>query len=199
MTILFVVIGAVFVLGGAVMMVREIRNTSKKLKAVIHEPSTNDDDRAVVNFTDLLEKAHSNMVVYDDGDNTERSIYMQEGVVEAVKKKLDDVPEFTMYCYFNNQEARDTLFCKAFDGHYDRVDIQTRPNGEIRPDDTHYKIIDGGRMAYLSRHEHGSSKREFQVIDCTRVSDSDLKEMTDSLLGEYKQDIERKFPSQPAS
>ena len=175
-------------------MVREIRITSKRLKAIIHEPSINDDDRAVSSFTDLLEQAHSKMMIYDDGDDNDGSIYMKREVVEAVEKKLADKPNFKIRCYFNLDN--NTLFRKAFND-ADQVEIQVG-TGE-RPDDTHYKIIDDGRMAYLSRHGLGSSERKFQIIDCTRVDESELEDMTDSLLGEYKRDIERKFSSSPAS
>ena len=178
---------------GAAIMIRQVFITSQRLKAIIHEPSINDDDRAVGSFKELLAQAHSNMMIYDDGNKMKGSIYMNKEVVHAIEEKLRDMPDFTMRCYFNHDE-NDTLFRKAFNDH-DRVDIRTRSD-EDRPDDTHYKIIDGGRMAYLSRHEHGSSKRKFQVIDCRRVSESAFKDMTDSLLGEYKKDIEQKFPSQ---
>ena len=183
-------IGTVLLAVCASIMMREVHITSKRLKAIIHEPSINDDDRAVSSFTDLLEQAHSKMMIYDDGDRNDGSIYMKREVVEAVEKKLADEPNFKIRCYFNLDN--NTLFRKAFND-ADQVEIQVG-TGE-RPDDTHYKIIDDGRMAYLSRHGLGSSERKFQIIDCTRVDESELEDMTDSLLGEYKRDIERKFSS----
>ncbi len=190
-------IGAGILVVFAVLVIRQTFIGVQILKATIRDPKTNDDDIAVGRFTDLLEKACSNMMVYDDGNKMEGSVYMQREFVDAVKKKLRDVPDFTMRCYFNYDE-NDTLFREAFDGH-DRVDIRTRPNEDARPNDTHYKIIDDGRMAYLSQHGDGSSEREFQVVDCTRVSKFALKSVTDSLLGEYKKDIKQKFQSQLAS
>ena len=182
----------IFLVIVAVLVINQIRIGSQILKTVIHEPRTNDDLFAIRQFTTLLERAHSNMAVYDDGDKMEESIYMQQEVVEAIKKKLDTVPDFTLRCYFNDN-APDTLFRQTFDGH-DRVDIRMRPDGDIRPNDTHYKIIDDGLMAYLSQHGHGIRERKFQVIDCTRVNPSKLQVVTNSLLGEYKQDIKQKFP-----
>lgn len=165
------------------------------LNAIIHDPQTNDDDFAIGKFTDLLEQAQSNMTVYDDGNKMEGSLYMQQEVVDAIEQKLHDVPSFTLRCYFNCDDPS-TLFRQAFDSE-DRVDIRIG-TGE-RPDYTHYKIIDDGRMAYLSQHRHGESKRKFQVIDCTGVNRRALKRVTDSLLGKYKKDIKQKFQSQPAS
>ena len=188
------VIGAVLLVVCAGIMIREIRTTSRRLKAIIHEPGINDDDRAVSSFTDLLEQARCNMTIYDDGDDTEGSIYMNPEVVATIGKKLHAVPNFKMRCYFNLDNS--TLFRERFNNE-SQVKILTGTG--TRPDDTHYKIIDDGRMAYLSRHERGSRKREFQIIDCTRVDESELEDMTDSLLGEYKQDIEQKFPAQLAS
>ena len=162
------------------------------LKTAVCDPSTNDDGLAVESFTDLLERARSNMTVYDDGNDMKGPIYMQQEVIDAVKEKLENNKRFSLRCYFNCNEP--TLFRKEFDS-YSKVDIKTRPSGDTRPDDTHYKIIDNGRMAYLSRHEHGSKKREFQVVDCTRVNRFALEGVTDELLGEYKVDIKQKFPS----
>ena len=191
MGILLGIIGAVLLAVCTAVMIRLTVIGLQMLKATIHAPSTNDDDLAVDSFTDLLEKAGLNMTVYDDGNNMEGSIYTKQEVVDAVKKKLSNVPSFTMRCYFNYDE-KDILFRKTFDGEA-RVDIRTR--GGTRPDDTHYKIIDAGRMAYLSQHGHGSRQRKFQVVDCTSVSKFALKSVTDNILGEYKKDIEQKFPS----
>ena len=193
MVILIGIAGAALLVVCTAIMIRHIFIGSQMLKATIHPSDSNDDDRAIVRFTELLEQAHSKMTVYDDGNKMDGSIYMNEEVVDAVKKKLDNELGFTMHCYFNYDE-NDTLFRQTFDDH-DRVDIRTRPNEDARPNDTHYKIIDDGRMAYLSRHDDGSSEREFQVIDCTRISKSALKGVTDRLLGEYKTDIAQKFPS----
>ena len=184
-------IGAVILVVFAVVVIRQTFIGLQMLKATIHDPSTNDDGLAVGSFTDLLEKACSNITVYDDGNKMKGSVYMQQEVVDAVKKKLRDVPNFTMRCYFNYDE-NDTLFRQTFDSE-PRVNIRTRKG--TRPDDTHYKIIDDGRMAYLSQHRQGVSKRAFQVVDCTGVNKLALKSVTDSLLGAYKKDIKQKFSS----
>ena len=191
MVIFLGVIGVVLLAVCTAVMIKQTFIGLQRLKATIHDPSTNDDELAVGSFTDLLEEARLNMTVYDDGNDMEGSIYTKQEVVDAVKEKLSNVPSFTMRCYFNYDE-KDILFRKTFDGEA-RVDIRTRKGA--RPDDTHYKIIDDGRMAYLSQHGHGSRQRKFQVVDCTRVSKFALKSVTDNILGEYKKDIEQKFPS----
>jgi hypothetical protein len=195
MVIFLGVIGAAILLVFAVLVIRQTFIGVQILKATIQEPSTNNDDLAVGSFTDLLEKARSDMMVYDDGNEMEGSVYMQQEVIDAVKKKLRDAPNFIIRCYFNCDE-KDTLFRQAFDSEK-RVEIRTGTG--TRPDDTHYKIIDDGRLAYLSQHGHGDSERKFQVVDCTGVNPLVLKIVTDSLLGEYKKDIEKKFPSRLAS
>ncbi len=191
------IIGGVLVVAGVAVVIWFAFIMFQTLNAIIYAPQTNDDSFAIGKFTDLLGRAQSNMTVYDDGNKMEGSLYMQQEVVEAVKKKLHDVPNFTMRCYFNFNEPT-TLFRQTFDDD-DRVTIQTRPTGEARPDDTHYKIIDGGKIAYLSQHEQGESKRKFQVIDCTRVRPWAFERVTDSLLGKYKKDMELKFQPQLAS
>ena len=188
-------IGAGIFVGCAVSVIRQALFVFQMLKATRHAPSTNDDHLAVDSFTTLLGQADANMTVYDDGNQMDGSLYMDEEVVEAVKKKLHNVPAFRMFCYFNYNEP-DTLFRQAFDNH-DQVEIRTRPDGHDRPDDTHYKIIDDGRMAYLSQHSHGATDRKFQMVDCTGVKESMFEDVTDSLLGAYKRDIAQKFPSAP--
>ena len=187
------VIGAVILVVCAVSVIWRAFIVFQMLKVTIHNPNTNDDDIAVKRFMDLLDRAHENMAVYDDGNKMKRSVYMQQPFVDAVKKKLADEPNFTMRCYFNFKE--DTLFSETFHNE-PRVSIRTGEyTPETRPNDTHYKIIDDGRMAYLSRHKHDSSDRQFQIIDCTQVGKSAFKSVTNKLLGEYMTDIEEKFAS----
>ena len=199
---LYVILGTIgtsILIVGAVFMIWKALIGAQMLRVTIHDPSTNDDNFAVAKFANLLEQAKTKMVVYDDGNEMAGSAYMQRSLIEAVQQKLHDNSIFTMYCYFNYDEP-DTLFRQTFDNE-PRVDIRTGGHTpETRPSGIHYKIIDDGRMAYLSQHGHGDSERKFQLIDCTEVSEWALKSVTNSLLGEYKKDIKKKFaPSRLAS
>ena len=137
----------------------------------------NTDNVAAEHFMTLLHDAQERMVVYDDGNNMKGSIYKNDEIINAVRSKLEKQPGFELFCYFNCDD--DLPFTEAFRQH-DRAQIVTG-TGE-RPDDVHYKIIDSGRKAHLSRHELGSTERRYRVVDCTDVPKRSLEYATDVLL-----------------
>lgn len=156
------------------------------------------DDNAVAaeNFVGMLSEARESMIVYDDGDDTESSLYNDPRVINAVHDKLQAKPEFVLQCLFNRDD--DHLFKKELAGK-PRVAIRARCNGAAAHE-IHYKIIDGGAKAYLSRHPFGSSERRFKIVDCTGVSPRHRERIADVVLGRYKNHFERAFAaSHPAN
>ena len=85
-------------------------------------------------------------------------------MVDAIRRKLDENPRFTMECMFSSPD--ETLFRKEL-GNEPRVTIMPR-KGARRS--VHYKIIDGGRKAHVSRHALGQERRRFKIVDATEVS-----------------------------
>lgn len=81
----------------------------------------NTDAAAIKHFQNLLDDAEEKMAVYDDGNDMEGSLYQDEGVIEAVRRKLDEKEEsgFRMQCFFNFDDP-ELPFRKAFEGD-DRV------------------------------------------------------------------------------
>ena len=67
-----------------------------------------------------------------------------------MQRKLDQNADFKIQCFFNFDH--DLLFKQVF-GNHPQVDIRTGDN--VAANDVHYKIIDDGRKAYLSRHKLG--------------------------------------------
>lgn len=151
----------------------------------------NDDESTKAKFRELLGEARYSMVIYDDGDKVPDSIYMDEGITKLVRQKLDANPDFRMQCLFNCDEP-DLLFRNAFIDYASRVEIKTRDQTKPRLA-IHYKIIDGGVKAYLSRHRPGSSQRRFRIVDCTDVSESNRNRVSNAVLGTYKKDFHRAF------
>ena len=149
----------------------------------------NDDDSVVTNFIELLSEARTSMVVYDDGNDMEGSLYNDPRVIDAVRSKLRSHPDFQLQCLFNCDH--DVKFRKEL-AHEQRVDIRTRidagDSGRI-----HYKMIDGGVKAYLSLHALGSRKRKFKVVDCTTVSKRHRARVAEGMLGKHKADFARAF------
>ena len=151
---------------------------------VITTMDRNSDKAAVENFLALLDDAKESMVVYDDGNKMEGSIYQDDRVIDAVRRKLTENSTFRLSCYFNVND--DMPFTKALEGH-ERVRIATGTGREDRPaDDIHYKIIDGGVKAHISRHAFASKERRYRVIDCSKVPRGRRVHVTDVLLEPYK-------------
>ena len=142
----------------------------------------NSDETAAAQFIGLLDEAATSMVVHDDGNKMEGSIYENEEVVDAVRRKLSDNRHFRLSCHFNfDASLRFTSELAGCDGVRIEVGNGTRPD-----DDIHYKIIDGGLKAHVSHHELDSRERWYKVIDCSGVPRRLLAHVTDVLLGRYK-------------
>ena len=149
----------------------------------------NDDDSVVANFIDLLSEAQASMVVYDDGNDMDGSLYNDPRVIDAVRSKLQSHPDFQLQCLFNCDD--DVKFRKEL-AHEQRVDIRTRIDAGD-PGKIHYKMIDGGVKAYLSLHALGSRKRKFKIVDCTTVSRRHRARVAEGMLGKHKADFARAF------
>ena len=149
----------------------------------------NDDDSVVRNFIELLDEASTSMILYDDGNDMEGSVYNDSRVIDAVRRKLESNPDFELRCLFNCND--DVKFRKEFTNE-PQVDIRTRSDvGRERK--VHYKIIDGGMKAYLSRHELGSSQRRFKTIDCTNVSKRHRSRIAADMLRKHTEDFAMAF------
>ena len=149
----------------------------------------NDDDSVVTNFIELLSEARISMVVYDDGNDMDGSLYNDPRVIDAVRSKFREQPDFKLQCLFNCDD--DVKFREEL-AHEQRVDIRTRidsgDQGEI-----HYKMIDGGVKAYLSLHALGSRDRIYKIVDCTTVSKRHRSRVAEGLLGKHRADFARAF------
>ena len=153
----------------------------------ITEVDENDPEVPVQHAIKLIGEAHHGMEMYDDGDEVPGSLYDSDEVITALSNKLSD-PELEfkldIITALSNKLSDPELefkldiilhkgkgFIGAIGGlpnasiYIDRPDSPERPMNEV-----HYRIIDGGKKAYLSTHEPGSSDRKFQVVDCTAIS-----------------------------
>ena len=137
-------------------------DTKRSMQAAKLTTGKNDDEAAVRHFVVLVKPATNDVVIHDDGDDA-ASLYHDRKVIAAVRERLDR--GVTVRCLFNNRanlrmvdELRDH---PGFTVHY----LRQPP---LSPEDVHFKIVDRGAWAYLSRHlEDG--KREFRRYDCSKV------------------------------
>ena len=152
-------------------------------------PAINDNASALRSLLGMLNEAQESLIICDDGENSGGSLDNDSRVIEAVQEKLKDNPLFEVRCLFNCND--DLLFCKEAKGER-QVDVRIRSNSAPE-DGIHYKIIDGGTKAYVSRHALRSKKGRYKIVDCTRVPPRYRADMADSLLGMYKEDFEHAF------
>ncbi|MCY4594389.1 MAG: hypothetical protein OXC19_06255 [Bryobacterales bacterium] len=162
-----------------------------QLQCVTSTPSdVNTDQVAREKFLNLLGAASQSMIVYDDGNNMPDSIYHNQHVIHAVREKLDENPQFRMRCLFNSKDP--SPFREALSAYDGRVAIKTR-NPLLPPMVTHFKIIDGGRKAYLSRHPFASPERRYKMVDCTKVPDKHSEYVQDVILGKHIKGFDAAF------
>lgn len=152
-------------------------------------PGISDDDSAVTSFVAMLDEAQESMIVYDDGDNFEGSLYNDRRAIDAVRGKLQLNPAFKLQCLFNRDDR--LAFQQELESE-PQVDIRIRsrsaPDSEVR-----YKIIDGGAKAYLSRYDLCSKQRRFRIVDCTGVPRRHRSRIADCVLGPFKEHFEKAF------
>ena len=145
---------------------------------------TNDPKFASDTFIELLNAGRRTMLICDDGNDMEGSIYNSQVVVDAVGNRLEDNRELRLLCLFNSEE--ETLFTRRFAGH-PQVAMKRgmQPRREI-----HFKIIDGGEKGYVSSHRLGANERRYRLYNCSRTP----KRIRDAALGRHVQDMQALFP-----
>ncbi len=137
----------------------------------------------------MLDAAESQITIFDDGDKVNDSLYEDSSIVNAFVQKRQAVPGFAIACYFNN--PRQTPFRDALEGQ-PGVTICTGDGTKREGYEVHYKIIDGGKMGYLSRHEEHSLARRFQFIDCSEVTRWGFPAVSEKHFGKYFRDFDKR-------
>ena len=191
----FVAFAVIVAVGGTGYVVRLVFKTVQYQRVQTSPLRMDDEGAAGTEFLRLLAAAKEQMVIFDNGDKVEDSIYDREEVVEHVQQKLREEPAFRMYCLFNRDEP-DIRFRDTFQGGEPRVSIKIVKHREPCSEsgrNAHYKMIDGGVQAYLSWHGPGRSKRLYKTVDCSGVAKSQMEHVTNKVLGAYKSHFSREF------
>ena len=182
-------VAVVILAASTVVIVLLLHRTFQYVYVQVSPVQINDDDSVVCNFIELLDEASTSMILYDDGNDMDGSVYNDGRVIDAVRSKLRTNPDFELRCLFNCND--DVKFRKEF-ANEPQVDIRTRRDmGRERK--VHYKIIDGGTKAYLSRHELGSNQRRFKIVDCSNVSKRLRSRVGASVLRKHTEDFATAF------
>ena len=173
---------AVGFVAGLARMYRTFRATAP---VVFRSAEYNGDHVANKNSVSILWEAGEDIEIYDDGNDFPESPYNSPQFIGALRRKLEERPGFKVRCLFNRDEP--LKLKEEFAGH-ERVDIRVRES-DVRPADLHYKIVDGGRRAYLSRHGLNDRSRKCRVVDCSGVKERDLALAADILFRNVRQDL----------
>lgn len=157
---------------------------------IVEESGLNDDEIATECFIDLLDAAEEKISISDHGNIMPKSIYENETVLDLVAKKLTENTDFSIECGFTSADINQ--FRERFEKH-PRVTIERRDD-EPDLEYPHYKIIDGGKKAYLSRHNLGSDNRKVQYYDFSNVhSRRGQAKVKENYIGDYLKDVELTF------
>ena len=125
------------------------------------ERGTNDTESAKSNFLRVLKSTEKELVIYDDGDASECSLYQDQEIVDEVLRFLKERP-VKVRCLFTYDE--NLLFTQTLTEN--NVDFAVRITNKPR-DESHFKVADSGRMMYLTEHQKGACERTFRLLDCT--------------------------------
>ena len=122
----------------------------------------NDNKDSIRHFLAVLDRAERELLVHDDGDDkADDSLYDDEDAIEAVRKRLQTCPSLKIRCLLNfNASVKMASLSDEFDDRFQVRYLHQRP-----VDDLHFKIADGGKMAYLSGYPRGVPERKGQIIE----------------------------------
>ena len=87
---------AAFFTACTVIMVWVLHRALLYLDVKVTPVQFNDDDSVVSNFLELLDEAHTSMILHDDGNDMDGSVYNDCRVIDAVRRKLQDNPDFKL-------------------------------------------------------------------------------------------------------
>ena len=121
----------------------------------------NNDAQAAEMFLDLIRKTRRSIVIHDDGNDSQESVYNNDRVMAAFRDGIQK-HGIQVRCLFNDAEPIKLLdLAREFP---DNVSIWYVEGDRPTPD-IHYKVVDGGRLVHLSEHQHRVSERGFVLRD----------------------------------
>ena len=149
----------------------------------------NNDYIATDSFAGLMETAEYKISISDHGNIMSDSVYQNNEIIRVTEKKLKDNPNFIIQCGFTSPDKN--KFRDRFEDH-PCVSITDRLEPELEY--PHYKIIDDGVEAYLSRHDLGSKNRMVQYYDFSKTKiRRGQTDVINEYIGDYLEDIEATF------
>ena len=128
---------------------------------------TNDNLEAVSRFAEALEHADGELLIHDDGDKVDGSVYEDDSTIRAIRDRLNECQKLKIRCLLNfNENVKVTELSDEFGERFQVRYLHQRP-----ADDIHFKIADRGKWAYLSTHRKGDTERDGEVCDGRRANE----------------------------
>ena len=152
------------------------------------QDGVNDDKAAATMFIRVLDAAQKTLVIHDDGNQMDGTVYNDDRVVQAVRHRLRENQELSIRCLFNDRQDLDLVqrMRSEFPGRFEVWYREgPRPVGDI-----HYKIADGGAFGHISTHLHGQPERRFKLLDCSSAKRRTRKIAFGPYLARFQRAIE---------
>lgn len=131
------------------------------------ESGLNTDEQATEMFIGLLNQTRSRIDIHDDGNDFAGSMYNSPEVIGVLRERIEK-RKIKVRCLFNDpDEPLELLNLARTEKFGSHIEICYLKGGRQEPD-THYKIVDGGRLVHLSRHKHGASERGYRLRKALR-------------------------------
>ena len=133
---------------------------------LVEERDENTDEQAAEMMVELINKTRRSLVIHDDGNDSPQSVYNNDAVIDALRRRIRLRPRMAVKCLFND---RDDLKLLRLAQTECRSNIAIWYATASRPDnDLHYKVVDGGKLVHLSSHAHGASERGYVLRKAER-------------------------------
>ena len=137
------------------------------------EYGTNDSETAAGLFNKVVQRATRKLIVHDDGESG--TVYDDDSAIESIVNQMKRHKALVVRFHFN--ERRELRMVSKLQQEFgkDRFSMRYRHNqGNDRPpNDIHYKIADDGVFGMLSKHDIGSERREYALVDCENAKNSE--------------------------
>ena len=187
--VLFVV-GTLFLVALAARLVADsIRQRRRQPLEVRIETGTNDDDQAVGTFIEVLNHATRSLIVHDDGNCMDGTVYNDPKVIQAVESRLETCPDLVVKCLFNVEEELAMVHLLR-DKYADRFQVRYR-TGPRPGFNVHYKIADAGCIGHFSDHDFGAAERDYELYDCTTVGQTERNAVFKKYVTRFHREFNR--------
>lgn len=131
------------------------------------ESGLNTDEQATTMFIRLLNQTRRRIDIHDDGNDFAGSMYNSPKVIGALRERIQE-RSIKVRCLFNDaDQPLELLNLARTDEFGSHIEVWYLRGGRQEPD-THYKIVDGGRLVHLSRHARGAGERGYRLRKALR-------------------------------